>query len=424
MIVLLLGSGGREHALAWKLRQSPLLTDLHIAPGNAGTVDLGTNVALDISDFDAIAKYCLQETVDLLLVGPEQPLVDGIWNYFATRDELKHIRVIGPSAVAAQLEGSKDFAKKFMARHAIPTASYRSFTQAELEEAKAYIAQHTIPVVLKADGLAAGKGVLICQSHSEALIAIESMLGGQFGEASSTVVVEEFLDGIEFSVFALTDGQHAHILPTAKDYKRIGDGDTGPNTGGMGSVSPVSFLTDDIWTKVRNSIIDPTIRGLQQEDMPYHGFVFFGLILVGDTPKVIEYNCRMGDPETQSVMLRMESDLLALLGAIGTESFAHQKVQIDQRSVATIVLVSQGYPGSYPKGIPIEIGRADRSDHVIFHAGTRLSEGQLITSGGRVLAVSSYGDSLEQALSRSYAAVDTIEYDGKNYRTDIGQDLL
>jgi len=424
MIVLLLGNGGREHALAWKLLQSPLLTSLHIAPGNAGTKDLGINVPLDLTDFNAIASYSLAQKVDMILVGPEQPLVDGIWDHFTSHDELKHIKVIGPSAQAAQLEGSKDFAKQFMARQGIPTASYRSFLQVELEEAKQYIAAHSLPIVLKADGLAAGKGVVICQSHSEALETIETMLSGQFGEASKTVVVEEFLDGVEFSVFALTDGKHAKILPTAKDYKRIGEGDTGPNTGGMGSVSPVNFLTGDIWTKVRNSIIDPTIKGLQEEQMPYHGFVFFGLILVSGEPYVIEYNCRMGDPETQSVMLRLESDLLELLSAIGTDTYKDLDVRIDERAVATVVLVSKGYPASYPKGLAITDIVADSPDRIVFHAGTSLVEGQLCTSGGRVLAASSYGDTLEQALSSSYAAAQAIQYEGKNYRKDIGQDIL
>ncbi len=418
--VLVIGSGGREHAFAWKISQSPLLKSLFIAPGNTGTEILGTNVALDVNQFEEVSDFIQQNQIQLVIVGPEVPLVGGLVD--ALEDSCPKTMVIGPKAVGAQLEGSKAFAKQFMERHQIPTASYREFSSESLEAGKHYIKSHPLPVVLKADGLAAGKGVVICESIEDALAEFVEMLSGKFGAASQKVVVESYLDGIEFSVFALTDGNTFKILPVAKDYKRIGEGDTGPNTGGMGSISPVSFATDGLMQKVKNQIIEPTIAGLKKDGIPYQGFIFFGLIAVDGDPYVIEYNCRMGDPETQSVLPRLKNDLLELCVACASNNLQHQSIEIDKRSVATIVLVSGGYPGPYEKGKLIG-PLPTSSDLCIFHAGVKRNEDQLLTAGGRVLAISSFGSEKDQALERAYRVADQINFEGVYFRRDIGYDL-
>ena len=422
MRVLLLGNGGREHAFAWKIGQSPLCEKLFIAPGNAGTGQTGENVDLSLSDFPAIAAFALEERIDLIVVGPEAPLVEGIVDFFRADDRLQHIRLIGPARQGALLEGSKSFAKEFMQKRHIPTAAHREFGSAQLEEGLRYLTGRKPPIVLKADGLAAGKGVLICGSVAEAKDELKAMLGGKFGEASSTVVIEEFLDGIEFSVFALTDGQSYKLLPVAKDYKRIGEGDTGLNTGGMGAVSPVSFVDQALMEKVETRIVQPTIQGLSEERMDYCGFVFFGLISVNGDPFVIEYNCRMGDPETEVVFPRLQSDLLQLMLDAADGRLADAAIEIDERAAATVMLVSGGYPGHYEKHKPIE-GLEAVSNSLVFHAGTRQSERQVLTNGGRVLAVTSYGHDFRAALANSLKNAELVDFEGKYYRRDIGFDL-
>jgi len=424
MTILLLGSGGREHALAWKMLQSSKCSKLYVAPGNAGTAEIAHNVSVDPLNFAAIKEFVVQEKVDMVVVGPEDPLVLGIYDYFKNDPFLKMIPVIGPSKVGAQLEGSKEFAKEFLVKHHIPTAAYDSFTAQTVEKGCAFLETLQPPYVLKADGLAAGKGVLILNDLEEAKTELRNMLvHSKFGEASAKVVIEEFLDGIELSCFVLTDGKNYKVLPTAKDYKRIGEGDTGLNTGGMGAVSPVPFADAVLMEKIETRIVKPTIEGLQKDGIEYKGFVFIGLINVKGEPMVIEYNVRMGDPETEVVMPRIQSDLVALFEAVAAQRLNEIDLKIDERSATTVMLVSGGYPEDYEKGKAIS-GFEKVTDSIVFHAGTKLENGNIVSNGGRVLAVTSYGNDFQEAIKKSYQNIAKLHFDKMYYRKDIGNDLL
>ncbi|MDR0537937.1 MAG: phosphoribosylamine--glycine ligase [Tannerellaceae bacterium] len=426
MNILILGSGGREHALAWKIKQSPKTGNIFIAPGNAGTAGMGENLPVNPNDFEAVKSECLRHNIDMVIVGPEEPLANGIYDFFRNDAELCRIPLIGPSQAGAQLESSKDFAKRFMQRHGIPTARYETFTKETVENAFSFLRSMQPPYVLKADGLAAGKGVLIIQDFDEACRELREIFDGRFGKAGNKVVIEQFLDGIECSVFALTDGAAYCILPTAKDYKRIGEGDTGMNTGGMGSISPVPFADKEFMNKVEDRIIRPTVEGLAKDGIVYKGFIFFGLINVNNEPLVIEYNCRMGDPETQSVMPRICNDLVTLFESVITGSLRTHSIIEDPRTVASVVLTSGGYPGDYEKGFPINISEpadATTDETLIFHAATMAGSGQICTNGGRVMAVSAYGCGRKDALLNAYRAVNRISFNKMYYRKDIGFDL-
>ncbi|ASV30176.1 phosphoribosylamine--glycine ligase [Maribacter cobaltidurans] len=423
MNILILGSGGREHAFAWKLSQSNKLSKLYIAPGNAGTSELGENIPIGVNDFDNIKKVVLEKNIEMVIVGPEDPLVNGVHDFFLNDSDLKEIPVIGPQKEAATLEGSKEFAKEFMIRHNIPTAKYQSFTADTLNAGYEFLDSLEPPYVLKADGLAAGKGVVILKDLNEAKSELKSMLVDEkFGNASTTVVIEEFLDGIELSVFVLTDGTNFKVLPTAKDYKRIGEADTGLNTGGMGAISPVPFADKVFMDKIHDQIVKPTVEGLKKDDLPYKGFIFIGLIKVGDEPKVIEYNVRMGDPETEVVLPRVQNDFVELMNAVASGRLNEVELKIDDRSATTVMTVSGGYPGAYEKGKEIS-GIGDIGDSIVFHAGTTLKDNKVVTNGGRVMAITSYGENFKDALKTSYKSIEKLKFEGMNYRKDIGFDL-
>lgn len=425
MNILLLGSGGREHAFAWKLSQSSRCTQLFIAPGNAGTSLCGTNVELAVTDFEGIKQFCAEHSIEMVVVGPEEPLVKGIYDYFKNDPAIRHIPVIGPSQAGANLEGSKAFAKAFMRRHGIPSAAYKEFDAGNYEEGISYLQSHATPIVLKADGLAAGKGVIICQNHVEAMAEFELMIQqAKFGDASKKVVVEDFLSGIELSVFVLTDGENYVLLPEAKDYKRIDEGDKGLNTGGMGAISPVPFADETFMQKVISTIIDPTISGLKKEQIEYAGFIFFGIIKVNDEPYVIEYNCRMGDPETEAVLPRLKNDLVALFEATAGQRLHEIKLETDSRQTVTIVAVSGGYPGEYEKDLLIDgLDLVQEDDAIVFHAGTKQEDDKTVTNGGRVLAVTSFGNTLQKAVEKSRAILDIVQFDGMHFRSDIGYEF-
>jgi phosphoribosylamine--glycine ligase len=423
MNILILGSGGREHAFAWKLAQSTRCKALFVAPGNSGTEVIATNLNIGVTDFEAIKNAVIQNNIDLVVVGPEDPLVQGIHDYFLQDSSLKNVAVIGPQKAAAELEGSKEFAKEFMMRHNIPTAAYQSFTKANVEEGYQFLESLNPPYVLKADGLAAGKGVLILNDLDEAKAELKSMLvDAKFGDASTKVVIEEFLDGIELSCFVLTDGKDYKILPTAKDYKRIGEGDTGLNTGGMGAVSPVPFATKAFLDRIENEVVKPTVEGLKKDNLPYVGFIFIGLIKVGDDPKVIEYNVRMGDPETEVVLPRLKTDLVEVFDAMANKTLSKVNIEIDNRAATTVMLVSGGYPEAYEKGKEIT-GVEKVTDSLVFHAGAKSHDGKVVTSGGRVMAITSYGNSYQEAIKKSYQSIENLHFDKMNYRKDIGFDL-
>jgi len=423
MNILVLGSGGREHAIAHKILESPKVEKLFVAPGNAGTSHIASNVEVGVNDFEGIKTLVLKESINLVVVGPEDPLVNGIHDFFLNDSELKNVPVIGPQKAAAELEGSKEFAKEFMMRHHIPTAAYQSFTSKNLEEGYAFLETLKPPYVLKADGLAAGKGVLILQDLEGAKAELKAMLlHSKFGEASATVVIEEFLNGIELSCFVLTDGSNYKILPTAKDYKRIGEGDTGPNTGGMGAISPVPFADSTFMDRIEERIVKPTVEGLKKDDLPYVGFIFIGLIKVGDDPKVIEYNVRMGDPETEVVMPRLQSDLVDVLLAMSEGKLNQINLKIDDRAATTVMAVSKGYPETYEKGREIS-GIVAIQDSLVFHAGTKETNGKVVTNGGRVIAVTSFGNDFKEALRKSYQNMEKLHFDGMYYRKDLGLDL-
>ncbi|MGC1203676.1 MAG: phosphoribosylamine--glycine ligase [Flavobacteriaceae bacterium] len=423
MHILILGSGGREHTFAWKIAQSPLCKKLYVAPGNSGTAQIATNVNIGVNDFEAIKALVIKERIDVVVVGPEDPLVNGIHDYFLNDESIKHVSVIGPQKVAAELEGSKEFAKEFLYRHNIPTAAYESFTKETVENGYAFLETLKPPYVLKADGLAGGKGVVILNDLDVAKAELKAMLvDAKFGQASTKVVIEEFLDGIELSCFVLTDGENYKILPTAKDYKRIGEGDTGLNTGGMGAVSPVPFATKEFLAKIEERIVKPTINGFKKDKLPYVGFVFIGLIKVGDDPKVIEYNVRMGDPETEVVLPRLKNDFVEILQAMANGTLDNINIEIDERAATTIMLVSGGYPETYEKGKVIT-GLDTIEDSIPFHAGSQLKDGKIVTSGGRVMAITSYGNTYQEAIKKSYQNIEKLHFDKMNYRKDIGFDL-
>ena len=422
MKVLLLGSGGREHALAWKICKSSQLEKLYVAPGNAGTSEIAENIAIDINNFEEVGNFCIQNQINVVVVGPERPLVNGIHNYFEGTTKLQNITIIGPKKEGAIIEGSKDFSKAFMKRHRIPTAKSKSFNKNQLTEALEYLDQKEPPYVLKADGLAAGKGVIIENNLQKAQIALKELLNGKFGKSSETVVIEDFLNGSELSVFIITDGVNYKILPEAKDYKRISENDTGLNTGGMGAVSPVPFANREFLDKVENQVIIPTVKGLRKEGIDYSGFIFFGLISVKGDPYVIEYNCRLGDPETEVIMPRLKSDILELFDGIATNTLSERDVEIDLRSAATVMLVSGGYPENYEKNKEITMGEFDEKS-MVFHAGTSIKNNKVVTNGGRVVAVTSYGKNLETAINTSYNNISQIKFENQYFRKDIGRDV-
>lgn len=420
MNILIIGGGGREHSLAWKVSQSSLCDQLYIAPGNAGTAQLGQNIAIDTTSHQSVINFCSDNKIELVVIGPEAPLVDGLCDSLRQSSKV-NLTVVGPGQLGAQLEGSKDFSKQFMAKYDIPTAAYASFDKNQLAEGYAFLEKMKAPYVLKADGLAAGKGVLIIDHLTEAKDSLKTMLDGQFGEASSKVVIEEFLSGIEYSVFVLTDGKDYLLLPEAKDYKRIGEGDTGLNTGGMGAISPVPFVDNALWNKTITKVIEPTIAGLKSEAIDYRGFIFFGLIRVNEEPYVIEYNSRLGDPETEAIIPRIESDLVPALLSLKDQSLQKHSIDIKNDSAATVVLVSGGYPGSYEKGKVITSSESNES--IVYHSGTKISNDQLLTNGGRVIAITSLANTKEEAIKKSLATANKIKFEGKYFRTDIGQDL-